>query len=117
MRSRLIIVSTISVICLFASQSASAQPRWGRDRLPNQGACFYEDVNFRGSYFCVRQGDRLASLPRGFNDRISSIRSSGPRCASFKIETSAAGRRRSGATRQTSAAAGATRCRRSGSFR
>src|SRR6185295_18440457 len=49
-------------ISLFVSQAASAQPRWGRERVPNQRSCFYEDVNFRGNYFCVRQGDRLPSL-------------------------------------------------------
>jgi hypothetical protein len=74
MRGRLAIVSTIGFVCLFVSQSASAQPRWGRERVPNQGACFYEDANFRGNYFCVRQGDRLASLPSGMGDRISSLR-------------------------------------------
>jgi peptidase inhibitor family I36 len=76
MRGRSILVSTIGLICLFASQSASAQPqpRFGRARVPNQGACFYEDANFRGDYFCVRQGDRLASLPPGMGDKISSVR-------------------------------------------
>jgi hypothetical protein len=74
MRGRLVAVSTIVFVCLLVSQSASAQPRWGRDRLPNEGVCFYEDANFRGSYFCVRQGDRLASLPSGMGDRISSVR-------------------------------------------
>jgi hypothetical protein len=74
MRGRLAIVSTIGFVCLFASHSASAQPRWGRERVPNQGACFYEDTNFRGNYFCVREGDRLRSLPPGMGDRISSVR-------------------------------------------
>jgi hypothetical protein len=74
MRVRVPIVCTIGIICLFVSQAASAQPRWGRERVPNQGACFYEDVNFRGDYFCVRQGDRLPSLPSGMGDRISSVR-------------------------------------------
>jgi hypothetical protein len=74
MRGRSVFVSTIGFICLFLSHSASAQPRWGRERVPNQGACFYEDVNFRGNYFCVRQGDRLPSLPSGMRDRISSVR-------------------------------------------
>jgi hypothetical protein len=74
MRGRSVIVSTIGLICLFVSHSASAQPRWGRERIPNQGACFYEDTNFRGNYFCVREGDRLRSLPPGMGDRISSVR-------------------------------------------
>jgi hypothetical protein len=65
------------LFCLFLAASAPAQPRWGRDRLPDKGACFYEDVDFRGDYFCVRQGDELPSLPSGMGDRISSVRVSG----------------------------------------
>jgi hypothetical protein len=38
------------------------------------GACFYEDANFRGLYFCAPRGATFRALPRGFNDRISSIR-------------------------------------------
>ena len=74
MRRHSVIVCAIGFICLFVSQTASAQPRWGRERVPNQGSCFYEDVNFRGNYFCVRQGDRLQSLPSGMGDKISSVR-------------------------------------------
>jgi hypothetical protein len=74
MIARSALISAIGVVCLFVSHSASAQPRWGRERVPNQGACFYEDVNFRGDYFCVRQGDRLPSLPSGMGDKISSVR-------------------------------------------
>ena len=48
---------------------------WGRNqRLPREGACFYEDADFRGQYFCVARGASYDSLPRGFNDRISSVR-------------------------------------------
>ena len=67
-------VVLINACVLLIATTASAQPRFGRERLPNQGACFYEDVNFRGDYFCVRQGDRLPSLPSGMGDRISSVR-------------------------------------------
>ena len=74
MRVRSAVVYTVALIALFVSESAFAQPRWGRERVPNQGACFYEDTNFRGNYFCVRQGDRLRSLPSGMGDKISSIR-------------------------------------------
>jgi len=49
-------------------------PVWGREVEPREGACFYEDAGFRGQYFCVPRGGTYASLPRGFNDRISSIR-------------------------------------------
>jgi len=52
----------------------SRVPIWGRGPVPRQGACFYEDSNFRGDYFCVDRGDSFRSMPSGFNDRISSIR-------------------------------------------
>ena len=74
MISRKTIACIIGLFCLFLAEAASAQPRWGRERVPNQGACFYEDVNFRGDYFCVRQDDRLPRLPSGMGDKISSVR-------------------------------------------
>jgi hypothetical protein len=59
-----------------AAQQAEAQ-RFGRGATPNAGACFYEDVDFRGDYFCIRAGEEIESLPRDMNDRISSIRTFG----------------------------------------
>jgi len=50
-------------------------PVWGRNEpMPREGACFYEDSNYRGQYFCVPRGATYTSLPRGFNDKISSVR-------------------------------------------
>ena len=74
MINRKCIVCLIALFCLFRAEAASAQPRWGRDRVPQAGACFYEDSNFREQYFCVRAGEALRSLPAGMGDRISSIR-------------------------------------------
>jgi hypothetical protein len=71
-RTTRVCLATLSCICL--AHAAFAQPRWGRDRTPNAGACFYEDSNFRGRYFCVRPGDRVDSLPNGMGDQISSMR-------------------------------------------
>ncbi len=57
------------------ARGVSRGPVWGRTApVPRQGACFYEDSGFRGDYFCLARGDRYESLPRGFNDRISSVR-------------------------------------------
>ena len=68
-------VAAFAVALLTVAQTASAQqPRWGRERVPNQGACFYEDAEFRGDYFCVRQGDRLTQIPNDLGDEISSVR-------------------------------------------
>ena len=49
-------------------------PVWGRSPITQEGACFYEDPDFRGQSFCVPRGGTYASLPSGFNDRISSVR-------------------------------------------
>jgi hypothetical protein len=54
-------------------------PQWGRGPMTRNGACFFEDSGFRGRYFCVERGESVASLPPGFNDRISSIRVFGRR--------------------------------------
>jgi len=67
-------VVLLAVAISTVAQSVSAQPRWGRERVPNQGACFYEHAEFRGNYFCVRQGERLASLPNDLGDEVSSVR-------------------------------------------
>jgi hypothetical protein len=74
MISRKTIVIIIGLFCVFRAEVASAQPRWGRERMPQAGACFFEDKNFRGRYFCVRPGERLQSVPRGMGDKISSVR-------------------------------------------
>jgi hypothetical protein len=57
----------------FAVSPAAAQ-RWGRDRFPDSGACFFRDAEFRGDYFCVRAGDDVGRMPPDMNDAISSIR-------------------------------------------
>ena len=49
-------------------------PGWGQGPRPRQGACFYQNPDFGGQYFCLRAGGAYPSLPPGFNDRISSIR-------------------------------------------
>jgi len=53
---------------------AASANRWGRPAVPANGACFYEDVEFTGQYFCSRQGESIEMVPAGTNDRISSIR-------------------------------------------
>jgi hypothetical protein len=65
-------VALLAGAVLLAATPVAAQ-RWGRERRPQAGACFYEDSNYRGDYFCVRLGDSLSSLPDGMNDRISSV--------------------------------------------
>ncbi len=42
--------------------------------IPANGACFYRDINYGGSYFCAQAGQTLSTLPGGFGDAIRSIR-------------------------------------------
>ena len=62
----------VAGITLLAPSPASAQ-RWGRERFPPSGACFFRDAYFEGDYFCVRAGDEVPRLPDDLNDEISSI--------------------------------------------
>src|SRR5262245_45026561 len=66
-------VLCLSLLALAVSSPAIAQ-RWGRERFPRDGVCFFRDPNFNGDYFCVRAGDELNRMPEGMNDQISSIR-------------------------------------------
>jgi Peptidase inhibitor family I36 len=68
------LVFAIGLVSLCSATAASAQPQWDNQRMPQNGACFFEDRNFGGRYFCVRPGDDLRSLPNGMSDRISSMR-------------------------------------------
>src|SRR5262249_28145775 len=45
-----------------------------REGIPRAGACFYGGAGFPGPRLFVPPGGGYPSLPRGFNDRISSIR-------------------------------------------
>jgi hypothetical protein len=74
MMNRKAITCLIGLFCLLLAEAAAAQPRWGRERMPQAGVCFFENKNFRGRYFCVRPGERLQSLPAGMGDEISSLR-------------------------------------------
>jgi hypothetical protein len=60
-------------LILIGAPHAAAQ-HWGRPPIPSSGACFYEDVNFGGRYFCARTGTTTDKVPSGTNDEISSIR-------------------------------------------
>jgi len=61
-------------IALISATHVCAQDRDDRDRDRRSGACFYKDADFRGERFCMEAGDRMARMPQGFNDQISSVR-------------------------------------------
>lgn len=68
------VLFVVSTLALLSAGTASAQPAWGHERYPDSGACFFENANFGGRYFCVRDGEHVMSLGHGMNDKISSIR-------------------------------------------
>jgi hypothetical protein len=72
--NRLVAVAVLGVSTLVTTETANAQPRWGRPRTPTAGACFYRDPNFRGSYFCAGPGEDIAFVSGLMNNQISSIR-------------------------------------------
>jgi hypothetical protein len=75
-RRRWLTVGFAAALCAGLADRAEAQ-RFGRGATPGAGACFYEDPDFQGEYFCVRAGDVIQEVPREMNDRISSIRTFG----------------------------------------
>ncbi len=74
MTTRKLVIFVVGIFSLLPAADAMAQPHWGHERMPHAGACFYEDKDFRGRYFCVPTGEDLRNLPGGMNDRISSMR-------------------------------------------
>jgi hypothetical protein len=73
---RWLTIGVAAVLVTGLADRAEAQ-RFGRGPTPGAGACFYEDPDFQGDYFCIRSGDGIDALPRDMNDRISSIRTFG----------------------------------------
>jgi hypothetical protein len=49
---------------------------WRGGKWSSGGACFYQDREFRGSFFCMRRGEQREELG-GYGDQISSIRTFG----------------------------------------
>ena len=64
----------VSVGIVLALPAVADAQRWGRERFPQSGACFFNDSDYRGEYFCVAAGANVGAVPDDMNDRISSIR-------------------------------------------
>src|SRR2546427_189369 len=60
-------------MALIGVASASGQPS-GRPPVPQAGACFYEDINFGGRYFCAEVGIAAGQVPPHTDRQGSSIR-------------------------------------------
>jgi hypothetical protein len=67
-------VTGLSMLVLSSSASAQYGRDYGRGAYPASGACFYEDINYGGRYFCTAVGDAAERVPSSANDEISSIR-------------------------------------------
>ena len=65
--------AVFAIAALLAVPAAVSAQRWGRERFPQSGACFFRDAYFEGDYFCVGAGDEVPRLPDDLNDEISSI--------------------------------------------
>src|SRR5262249_51950379 len=68
-----------TMFALLASGTVLATPafaaqRWGQAPVPDAGACFYQQPNYHGRYFCARAGEDMTALPSGLRDRIRAIR-------------------------------------------
>lgn len=66
-------LTTLAIVgfALYGATDAAAQRS---SNIPSRGACFYQDANYRGSYFCFRAGEDVGVIPSEANDQISSIR-------------------------------------------
>lgn len=69
-------LTTLAVAAVLALSWVS--DAFAQRSIPSRGACFYEDTNFRGDYFCFSLGANMGVIPTETNDRISSIRVFGP---------------------------------------
>jgi hypothetical protein len=67
-------LALVTAAALAVLPADAAAQRWGRERFPDSGACFFRDADYRGDYFCVRAGDDVGRMPSDMNDQISSIR-------------------------------------------
>ena len=75
MMRRLTVVLFASLLAGPAASHLTAQSwEWGRGPFPRDGVCFFKDPEFRGDYFCAQAGEALSSVPKGMNDKVSSIR-------------------------------------------
>ncbi len=67
-------VSLLAGLTLLGAASTASAQFWGRGGQPQSGACFYEDINYGGRYFCTPVGGGNERVPSNMNDEISSIR-------------------------------------------
>jgi len=59
------------------SEAGTYTSEWDGRPDPDRGACFYTDPAFTGHHFCITAGQRMNALPKGFGDKITSLRTFG----------------------------------------
>ena len=75
MKQRIVAAAVlVAGAALVMPSMAAAQWKWGHESEPGSGVCFYKDPEFHGEYFCARDGESERDMPRGMNDKVSSIR-------------------------------------------
>ena len=67
-------VCALSVAAFLMSDVDASAQNWGRPQTPQSGACFYEDIDYGGDYFCTPTGSDSRVVTYRMNNRISSIR-------------------------------------------
>ena len=71
---RLLSMALVAGLTMCVAASTASAQQWGRGGYPQAGACFYEDINFGGRYFCTQAGEGAERVPSQLNDEISSVR-------------------------------------------
>lgn len=86
--------SVLAAGILLVSQTGLVAQNWGRPQPPQSGACFYEDIDYGGNYFCMTIGTSNPQVTYRMNNRISSIRLFGDAEVTVYLDTNFRGRSR-----------------------
>ena len=62
----------VALATLLVGVTAAHAQRWSA--IPSRGVCFYQDADYRGSYFCFPVDSDIGVIPGEVNDQISSMR-------------------------------------------
>ena len=74
MATRVTVVSVAAFAVVATASVANAQG----GPSPRNGACFYEDTNYRGRSFCVESGDSLWEIANYFHISLKHLLSANP---------------------------------------
>jgi hypothetical protein len=86
--------SALAIVAVLMNYVTASAQTWGRPQTPQAGACFYEDIDFGGDYFCTNAGATNPQVSYRMNNRISSIRLFGNAEVTVYIDNDFQGRSR-----------------------